>query len=425
MEAKPVWRKGINRWVVDTRPKGIKKINDSKGEQKKFTSRSDAVEYAVKVNSAQSKGGVITEAQSGTIDAAIAEFKNDCDSRVDEGLITYLRGESLKNYLDDFADLDLNGQRFGDHKCKEITTADISRKLIKQLKPRANQKHLDSLSPKTIKEKLGALKLLFELAIECQWAFNNPAKAVKLEKPKYKKKRKDKNTSFRPDGKLKEIKIKNIKALIETALANERIVGNTPWCDGLAVAFAAQTGLRFGEQAALHWSEVDFKNNRVIVEKSVRKVGDKIYEIQDIPKTESAYRRVPITPQLVAQLKAWKIRSPFSDLVFPTSANLRTKKGKIIYVERRSSFHKMSSNWYRRVLHPACDQAGIDRIRWHDLRHVYASILLELHGENFHKITKRMGHKSLSTTRELYGHWIDDPETDAIDAKEFGDVLWA
>ncbi len=77
------------------------------------------------------------------------------------------------------------------------------------------------------------------------------------------------------------------------------------------------------------------------------------------------------------------------------------------------------------MLHPACEAAGIDKLRWHDLRHFFASICLELFGADFHRITTLMGHKSISTTRELYGHWVDDEERDEDDAAKFGAKLWA
>jgi integrase len=76
------------------------------------------------------------------------------------------------------------------------------------------------------------------------------------------------------------------------------------------------------------------------------------------------------------------------------------------------------------VLHPACVAAGIEELRWHDLRHFFASICLELFGADFHRITTLMGHKSISTTRELYGHWIDDEARDGTDAAKFGAKLW-
>ena len=395
MQVTPKYRRKSNRWIVDTRPKGIKKLNNHKGEQKEFSNQEDAGAYAAQVNAAQGNGGVISGTQSQTIDNAVVALHQRCDQRVKDGKITWKHGENLKIHCAFFSNLQFNGGRFGDVRCADISTADIEDLLIPQVIGR----------PKTIKEKLASLKQLFDLAHRLGWcSHTNPARQVKLEQSRY-----GKNA---PTKKLTRFCVSEIRDLIEAALANEKIARGTniTWCDGLALAFAAQTGLRFGEQAALHWDAVDLENGRVKVERVVRKIALKVYEIQPAPKTDAAYRTVFLTPQLVTQLREWKLRSPHNDLVFPT---------------RAGTFHCQSANWYNRVLHPACDEVGIDRIRWHDLRHFFASICLELFGEDLNRICKLMGHKSINTTRELYGHWIDDPERDAIDAEEFGNKLWA
>jgi integrase len=159
----------------------------------------------------------------------------------------------------------------------------------------------------------------------------------------------------------------------------------------------------------LAWSDIDLEKQRVTVTNAVRKVGERVYEITPVPKTDSSFRTVFVTPQLIAELREWKLRSPVTDLVFPT---------------REHTFHVTSDNLRKRVLHPACEAAGIDKLRWHDLRHFFASICLELFGADFHRITTLMGHKSISTTRELYGHWVDDEERDENDAAKFGAKLW-
>ena len=395
MQVTPKYRKKSQRWVVDTRAKAIKKLGGEKGEERNFKTFEEADQHANEVNAAQGNGGVITSGQSQTIDNAVIALHQRCDQRVKDGKITWKHGENLKNHCAFFSNLQFNGGRFGDVRCADISTADIEDLLIPQVIGR----------PKTIKEKLASLKQLFDLAHRLGWSSHtNPARQVKLEQSRY-----GKNA---PTKKLSRFCVSEIRDLIEAALANEKIARGTNiiWCDGLALAFAAQTGLRFGEQAALHWDAVDLENGRVKVERVVRKIALKVYEIQDAPKTDAAYRTVFLTPQLVTQLREWKLRSPHNDLVFPT---------------RAGTFHCQSANWYNRVLHPACDKVGIDRIRWHDLRHFFASICLELFGEDLNRVCILMGHKSINTTRELYGHWIDDPERDAIDAEEFGKKLWA
>ena len=62
----------------------------------------------------------------------------------------------------------------------------------------------------------------------------------------------------------------------------------------------------------------------------------------------------------------------------------------------------------------ACHAAGVERIRWHDLRHYYASQLLDKFGDNLHAVASIMGHEDIATTRKIYGHWLADDARDQI-----------
>ncbi|MCF8067440.1 MAG: site-specific integrase [Desulfobacterales bacterium] len=75
------------------------------------------------------------------------------------------------------------------------------------------------------------------------------------------------------------------------------------------------------------------------------------------------------------------------DLIFPN------KKGKPI----------CQANMVNRHFHPALTNAGIDLIRFHDLRHTYASLLIE-QGENIKYIQSQLGHSSPTLTLDIYAH---------------------
>ena len=62
-------------------------------------------------------------------------------------------------------------------------------------------------------------------------------------------------------------------------------------------------------------------------------------------------------------------------------------------------------------------------IRWHDLRHFFASILLQTYGDDLHKVTSFMGHGSIEMTRKVYGHWLDDRKRNAEDAAKLDAAL--
>ena len=82
-------------------------------------------------------------------------------------------------------------------------------------------------------------------------------------------------------------------------------------------------------------------------------------------------------------------------------------------------------NLIRREFLPALDRAGLRRIRFHDLRHTYASLLIS-QGENIKFIQSQLGHASAKTTLDRYGHLMPNLENDAarrLDKTVFGDFV--
>ena len=163
----------------------------------------------------------------------------------------------------------------------------------------------------------------------------------------------------------------------------------------LVIEFAAWTGLRAGEQIALTWDDIDFDRGLVTVRRARKKCGG-----LGAAKTKAGQRSVPLDPELLAKLRAWKLSQPIeqrvNNLIFPTTT------GAMDSVD----------NWRKRGLHKACDRAGVERITWHSLRHFFASILLYDLREADATVTTLMGHKSIDFTRRQYGHWMEDADRD-------------
>lgn len=63
---------------------------------------------------------------------------------------------------------------------------------------------------------------------------------------------------------------------------------------------------------------------------------------------------------------------------------------------------------------PACKKAGVDPIRWHHLRHYYASKLLDALQDDRWTIQRLLGHSSINTTTKIYGHWLRSDEKDRV-----------
>jgi integrase len=149
---------------------------------------------------------------------------------------------------------------------------------------------------------------------------------------------------------------------------------------------AVMSGARQGELLGLKWQEVDWVNNQIRIRRTFN--CRKWYQ----PKTKASCREIDLGPAMMKSLKAWKITCCPNklDLVFPND------KGLPIEPTHLTRFH----------FYPALDAAGIKRIRFHDLRHTYASILIK-QGENLKYIQSQMGHVNPTVTLNTYSHLME------------------
>ena len=266
-------------FYISLRANGIKKAGDGQGQDRFFFhTREEAVKFAMDMNTAQNTGGIIMRHTAKSVGAALTQFQVECEDREMRGEITDLHRRNLLANAECWKELLADdGVKFADVLCADVTTAMIKR-LLKQY----------NCSVKTLKEKLNPLKQAFDLAHEEGWISQiNPARQIKLAARKYKGEAAAENAG------LERGKLDLIRQLI---LSASEIDG----ADGIVVAFACQSGLRFGEQAALKWKHIDFDRQVVNVRLSMRKQrGGTV--AADIPKNtkqgtlSKARRIVPLT----------------------------------------------------------------------------------------------------------------------------------
>jgi integrase len=169
----------------------------------------------------------------------------------------------------------------------------------------------------------------------------------------------------------------------------------------LLVRFAALTGLRAGEIAALRVGRLDVRGRRVeVAEAASEPHGELIYG----PTKTYERRTVPIPGALAAELAEHLIGRPADSAAFVFSA---PDGGPL----RHSTF-------YRRHFKPAVARAGLPAgTRFHDLRHSYAALLIA-EGAPALAVMKRLGHSSITVTMNTYGHLfpaLEEALTDRLD----------
>lgn len=156
------------------------------------------------------------------------------------------------------------------------------------------------------------------------------------------------------------------------------------------IAFLAGTGMRWGEATALRWGDVDLDADQPVVRVArAWKRGENANEL-GAPKTRRGVRTVSLPPQLVEQLLP--LRGAPDRLVFTAD------RGGVVH----------HGNFRHRFWVKAVDAAALGkRPRIHDLRHSHASWLIAA-GVPLPVIQRRLGHESIQTTVDVYGHLAPD-----------------
>jgi integrase len=222
-------------------------------------------------------------------------------------------------------------------------------------------------APYTIRNVYRGLSLVCEAAVAKGAIRVNPCKGVRLPKAH------------------------RLEMHVLTAAEVERLAEaiGAPWA--LLVRFAAYTGLRAGEIGALRVGRLDLLRNRVEVAESLADVKGHLV----FGTTKTYERRTVRLPKLLcAQLSAYLVDRPHTsaDLVFTSSRGMPLR-------------HR---NFYERCFKPAVKRAGLpDAVRFHDLRHTCASLLIAK-GASVKAVQKQLGHKSAMVTLDTHGHLFPD-----------------
>lgn len=150
--------------------------------------------------------------------------------------------------------------------------------------------------------------------------------------------------------------------------------------------FLIRTGVRIGEAQALRWPKIDLKERTAYIDKAFR--SGKI----STPKSHQR-RIVDMTPHLT---------------------NTLSKLKKTDFVFEGVGGGMMHRETLRNALNRCVENAKLEPIRIHDLRHTYATIRL-MRGHNPWDVSKQLGHSSIKITYDTYGHWIPSQFKSEVD----------
>ena len=159
------------------------------------------------------------------------------------------------------------------------------------------------------------------------------------------------------------------------------------------------TGMRRGEICALKWSDLDFETGALHIQRQAYHVDHGV--VISEPKTKQSCRSIILPPSVLNVLRQYR-ETVDSEWMFPSPV----KEGE-----------PLNPNGVYRKMVKILDRAQCKRVRFHDLRHTFATTALE-HGMDIKTLSAIIGHVSSATTLDIYSHITDDMQANAANKIE-------
>lgn len=274
----------------------------------------------------------------------------------------------------------------GCKKLNELKVIDIE-KFIKELKKKrvGSKENKKPLSPTTIQSIYGVLKTSLNKAVKLQLLNDNPCRFVDTPK---------------------RVKQKHNILTLDEYFKIYNSVGSDSYEDyimRIAMELTLQTGLRRGEMCGLTWKDINFDEKELEVNQALIRTGS-TYTISNL-KTESSYRVIPLDDSTIDLLKFHKNQQKIDRIKYGSHYS----KNKFDGVEYDLIFRWENGKYiipscFLQRLKRLCTYCKIDKnIRWHDLRHTNATLLLQ-ENVDMKVIQERLGHSVMQTTSDIYAH---------------------
>ena len=241
-----------------------------------------------------------------------------------------------------------------------------------------SKKQPKGLSAKTVRNINQIISSALNLAIEQRLILTNPANACALPNLEHREMKTlpvEQLTSF-----LREAKESGVFEMYYIELA---------------------TGLRRGELLGLKWSDIDLEHGSLRVQRQIARIDGEIVEAP--LKTKNAYRTLPLSADAIDVLKAQKKKCSNSQYVFPSPTGGPISPDSVLH-----------------MLHRVLKRAGLPKVRFHDLRHTFATLALQ-NGVDIKTVSGMLGHFSAGFTLDTYAHVTTSAQKEA--ANTMGGVL--
>ena len=162
------------------------------------------------------------------------------------------------------------------------------------------------------------------------------------------------------------------------------------------------TGLRRGELLGLKWEDLDLEQGTLRVQRQVSRING---EVMEAPlKAKNSYRTISLGADAVGILKEQRKKCGSSEYAFPSPTGEPISPDSVI-----------------QMLHRVLKRAGLPKVRFHDLRHTFATVALQ-NGVDIKTVSGILGHYSAGFTLDTYAHVTTAAQREA--AKTMGNILF-
>ena len=243
----------------------------------------------------------------------------------------------------------------------------LSEKLVQEF---VLQKLNDGLSIKTVKDILIVLKMIVKFGAKnewmnyCEWDIKYPTTETNKE--------------------IEVLTVAHHKKILDYIKQNFSF-------RNLGIYISLTTGLRIGEICGLKWSDINTDNGTITVNRTIERIyimeGERKHTELAIntPKTKNSYREIPMNKELLAMVKPLK-KVVNEDFYVLTNEEKPT--------EPRT---------YRNYYHQLMKRLDIPRLKYHGLRHSFATRCIESNCD-YKTVSVLLGHANITTTLNLYVH---------------------
>lgn len=182
----------------------------------------------------------------------------------------------------------------------------------------------------------------------------------------------------------------------------------------IPIFLGAFYGLRRSEALGLKWSAIDFDNDTITIQHTVTMCnldGKHVQIAQDTTKTKSSMRTLPLVPVFKAKLE--KLRKDQKEYMRVCGKCYDKRYLDYICVDEMGTL--ISPHYLTSAFPKLLEKNGLRKIRYHDLRHSCASLLLA-NGVPMKQIQEWLGHSDFSTTANVYAHLDYNSKLSSADA---------